>query len=68
MKKFQDEMFRKFAPEKICVDSTRGTNAYDFHLTTLLTVDDYGSGMPVTFCLSNRIDSVAISIFNAIKN
>ena len=62
-------MFRKFAPEKNCVDSTHGTNAYDFHLTTLLTVDDYGSGMPVAFCLSNRIDSVAMSIFfNAIKN
>lgn len=32
----------KFGHEKICIDSTHGTNPYDFLLTTLLVVDDFG--------------------------
>jgi len=43
--------------------STHGTNAYDFHLTTLLVIDNYGEGFPVAFCISNKIDSLAMEVF-----
>ena len=28
----------------LCVDSTHGTNGYDFTLITVLVVDEYGEG------------------------
>ncbi|KAF0738422.1 SWIM-type domain-containing protein [Aphis craccivora] len=36
-------------------------NYHDFQLITLLVVDEFGAGCPVAFCLSNRIDTVAMS-------
>lgn len=33
----------------ICIDSTHGTNAYHIKLTTLLTINSLGSGVPVAF-------------------
>lgn len=40
MTTFQISMYKRFASEKVCVDSTHGTNAYDFLLTSLVVVDD----------------------------
>jgi len=37
--------------------------SHDFQLTTLLVVDEFGAGCPVAFCLSNKIDTVAMSRF-----
>lgn len=56
MTSFQQMMLTEFGKEKICIDSTHGTNAYEFDLTTLLTVDEFGAGCPGAFCLSNRKD------------
>lgn len=39
--------------KKICIDSTHGTTGYDFSLTTLVTVDEYGAGFPLAVCISN---------------
>ena len=61
MCKFQVEMFKLFGKDKICIDSTHGANAYNFSLTTLLVVDEFGSGFAVAFCISNRIYGVAMS-------
>ncbi len=33
---FQRDMLRKFGSNVICMDSTHGTNSYDFYLTTVL--------------------------------
>jgi len=63
MTPYQKDVLAKYATDKICVDSTHGTINHDFQLTTLLTVDEFGAGCPVAFCLSNRIDSVAMSRF-----
>ena len=38
----------------MCVDSTHGTTGYDFLLTSLLVVDEFGAGQPAGWCLSNR--------------
>lgn len=51
-----EPLLQKFGHDKICVDGTHGTNAYDIQLYTVVTVDEFGSGCPVAFCLSNRSD------------
>jgi len=53
MTKFQQETLQKFGCDKIYVDGTHGTNAYDIQLYSVVTVDEFGSGCPVAFCLSN---------------
>lgn len=49
--------------KEVALDSTHGTNAYDFQLTTLLVIDEHGEGFPAAFCYSNRVDETAITIF-----
>ena len=45
---FQAHMLQNCGHDKIiCIDSTHGTNAYDFYLTTVLVVDEFGEGYPV---------------------
>ncbi|XP_035233943.1 uncharacterized protein LOC118205773, partial [Stegodyphus dumicola] len=69
MTEFQATMLEKFGNDKICVDSTHGTNPYDFHLITLLIVDEFGSGCPAAFCVTNRLDYTAVRLFfHAIKS
>lgn len=68
MTKYQEDLLTKFGTEKILIDSTHGTTEYDFQLTTLMTVDEFGAGIPGAFCISNRIDSSAMAVFfRAIK-
>ena len=60
---FQKDVFAKFGNSTICLDSTHGTYIYDFYLTTIVVVDEYGEGIPVAWCLSNRIDMLVLSEF-----
>ena len=54
---------------KICIDSTHGTNAYNFYLTTIMTVDELGEGVPVAFIIANREDGTMLTkAFTAIKD
>ena len=56
----QAEMLCKCGHNKIiCVDGTHGTNSYDFNLTTVLVVDEFGEGYPTAWCISNRTDLIA---------
>ena len=48
---------------EVAVDSTHGTNAYNFQLTTVMVIDDHGEGYPAAFCYSNRTDEVAMAVF-----
>ena len=60
----QVEVLKKCAPNSIiCIDDTHGTNSYDFYLTTVLTVDEFGEGYPTAWCLSDRTDFGAIIDF-----
>jgi len=63
MTNFQQETLQKFGLDKICVDGIQGTNAYDIQLYTVVTVDEFGSGCPVAFCLSNRSDELIFQLF-----
>ena len=56
--------FQKFAHKGVCRDSTHGTNAYEFILTTLLVRDEFGQGFPVGWCLSNQEDFTSMCIFS----
>ena len=69
MSKAQAELLKKFGTGSIvCMDSTHGTNGYDFGLTTVMVVDDFGEGFPVAFFYSNRENYTALKLFcNAIS-
>ena len=59
----QKEMLQKFGSDGVCVDATHGTNGYDFTLTTLLVVDEFGGGQPVSWCLSTHETEEFLIIF-----
>ncbi|VEN46173.1 unnamed protein product [Callosobruchus maculatus] len=63
MTEFQSQQLLKFGKDKICIDGTHGTNAYDIQLFSLLVVDEYGGGCPVAFCLSNRCHEAVFKVF-----
>ena len=49
----QERIMKKLTNGRVlCVDSTHGTNGYDFTLITVLVVDEYGEGFPVAWCIS----------------
>ncbi|KAE9525192.1 hypothetical protein AGLY_014436 [Aphis glycines] len=61
--KFQQETLQKFGCDKIYADGTHGTNAYDIQLYSVITVDEFGSGCSVTFCLSIRSNELILKLF-----
>ncbi|XP_028137903.2 uncharacterized protein LOC114332316 [Diabrotica virgifera virgifera] len=63
MSPVQAELLKKFGQNLICVDSTHGLNAYDFEMTTVLVVDEFGNGFPVAFLFSNRKDSYINEVY-----
>ncbi|GIY19374.1 hypothetical protein CDAR_414571 [Caerostris darwini] len=63
MTKLQQKMLTEFCNSKICIDSTHGTNAHDYYLTTMLTVDEFDVGCPVAFCICNRTDIEVMNFF-----
>ena len=64
----QKHMLQQFGSNGVCCDSTHGTNAYDFSLTTLLVSDEFGKGFPVAWCLSNHEDfTTMLTFFNEVN-
>ena len=65
----QASMLKQFGTNVICIDGTHGTNGYNFTLVTVMVVDEYGEGLPVAWCISNREDyTVLVNFFRAIRN
>ena len=65
---FQRDMCEKLAGNAVCIDSTHGTNTYDFKVITMLVVDEYGEGIPVGWLICNREDAIClVEFFKAIK-
>ena len=65
---FQKDMLIKHGSEGVCMDATYNVNNYDFHLITLLVLDDYQEGIPAAYAISNREDKVVIKyILESIK-
>lgn len=60
---FQKSMLKKLGPNGVCCDSTHGTNGYDFLLTTLLVIDEFGEGFPVAWCITNHEDFTTMCTF-----
>ena len=62
---FQRDAMKLFAGNGrvVCVDATHGTNVYDFFLITVMVLDDYGEGVPVAWCISDREDTSLLSQF-----
>ena len=59
----QKNLVSKFGANGVCADSTHGTTGYDFSLTTLLVVDEFGEGQPVAWCLSNKETEEFMKLF-----
>lgn len=47
----------------LCVDSTHGTNEYNIKLSTLMTVNSFGNGIPCAFFLSTKEDAPNLGYF-----
>ena len=61
--KWQKDLLEKFAGKGVCCDSTHNTTGYDFLLSTLLVVDEFGEGQPVAWCLANHETEEFLKIF-----
>lgn len=47
----------------VCMDSTHGTAGYDYLLTSIVVVDDFGNGLPAAFCISSYSSEVEWTLF-----
>ncbi|KAL4130890.1 hypothetical protein QTP88_008267 [Uroleucon formosanum] len=47
----QREVLKKIGSGKLCIDSTHGTNQYNFNLTTSVIIDEFCEGYPADFCI-----------------
>ena len=66
---FQRDMLKEFGNNTVCIDSTHGTNQYDFKLITLLVIDEFNEGIPVAWAISNKEDTLTIiEILKGIKD
>ena len=69
MNKSQEYMLKAFCSKVVCIDSTHGINNYDFELTTLMVIDNFGEGFPGACLISIRKDSKVFEVFfNCIKS
>ena len=46
----------------VCVDATHSTKAYNFHLISVVVVDEYGEGFPCGWCISNKQDGAVSTL------
>ena len=60
---FQRMMAQTFAHKGVCVDSTPGTTAYDFLLTSVVVLDEFEEGVPIAWLLSNHEDFIHMCLF-----
>lgn len=51
---FQKTMAQKFVHKGISVDLTHGTTSYDFTLSSIAVVDEFGEGVPIAWLLCNH--------------
>ncbi|XP_070385095.1 uncharacterized protein [Dermacentor albipictus] len=62
------DLLCKLGIEKLCINSTHGTNRYKFQLTTLLTTSEDGSGIPCAYLISERVNTeTMVRFFEATK-
>ncbi|XP_065666935.1 uncharacterized protein LOC124808867 [Hydra vulgaris] len=59
----QKKMIQQFGKHGVCIDSTHGTNAYDFLLTTILVIHELGKGQPAGWCIANSDSFSFLKLF-----
>lgn len=68
MSNTQAEILKIYGPSVVILDSTHGTNAYKYQLTSLLTIDSTGQGFPVAHLISRSVSHETLKpFFAAIK-
>ena len=60
---FMRDMMTKYGGNIICIDSTHGTNMYDFLLVSVMVIDEHGEGIPVAWAISNHEDTSTLVHF-----
>ena len=61
-------MLKKFGRNVIYMDSTHGTNAYQFLLISVIVLDDFGEGIPMAWAISNtEVTGTLVQHFTAVK-
>jgi len=60
---YQCDAMQHHGNKLICMDSTHGTNLYDFLLISVMVVDEYGEGLPVAWAISNHEDTAVLVEF-----
>ena len=60
---FQKALLQKLGQNGLCGDGTHGTNEYDFLLTTILVIVEYGEGQPVAWMISNQETFEFLQVF-----
>ena len=61
--KEQLEMFKQGVQKMYCIDSTHSTNKYEFPLTNIMVPDEFNSGYPVGWLISNHADELTLRPF-----
>ena len=65
---FQRDMLSGYSENGVCIDATYKVNDYNFNLITLLVLDSFQEGIPVTWAISNREDkTVLLYILQSLK-
>ncbi|XP_025018607.1 uncharacterized protein LOC107371466 [Tetranychus urticae] len=65
----QRYLLEKHGENIIAIDSTHGTNDYDFQLTTIMVVDENRTGFPVAYLYSSKVDTeTCVTFFSAVKS
>uniref|UniRef100_A0A1X7UQV6 ZSWIM1/3 RNaseH-like domain-containing protein n=1 Tax=Amphimedon queenslandica TaxID=400682 RepID=A0A1X7UQV6_AMPQE len=61
---FQRDAMKKFGNGKaVCMDAIHGTNVYDFLVTTLMVIDNYGEGIRVGWAITYKEDTCSLVQF-----
>lgn len=59
----QAEMLMRYGTDIVVMDSTHGTNAYGFQMTTVMVIDNFRKGFTVAHLFSSRLDTHVLSVF-----
>ncbi|XP_074596402.1 uncharacterized protein LOC141851559 [Brevipalpus obovatus] len=59
----QRYMMERYSEHIIAIDSTHGTNDYDFQLTTVMVVDENRNGFPGAFMYSKKLTTSVFELF-----
>ena len=60
--KHQKKLLQQFGANVLCMDSTHGTNQYDFKLITVMVDDHFGQGVSFTYyCFDEIITPVSFA-------